>query len=76
MMQKVIGRFAHHIMKSHRRLPSTFMMWIVKQDDSVFSAIRIRNEKCKYGPIGNKDSKNQPMGDKDKTFFRMWNVIF
>ncbi len=65
MMRIVISRFAHHI-----------MMWIVKRDDGVFSAIRIRNEKCKYGPIGNKDSKNQPIGDKDKTFFRMWNVIF
>jgi hypothetical protein len=58
MMRIVISRFAHHIMKSHRRLPSTFMMWIVKRDDGVFSAICIRNEKCKYGPIGNKDSKN------------------
>ncbi len=22
------------------------------------------------------DSKNQPTGDKDKTFYRMWNVVF
>jgi hypothetical protein len=52
------------------------MMWIVKQDVGVFSAIRIQNEKCKYRPIGTKDSKNQPTGDKEKTFFRMWNVVF
>jgi hypothetical protein len=76
MMRIVNGRFAHHIMKTHRRLPSTFMMWIVKRDVGVFSAIHIRNEKCKYRPIGNKDSKNQPIGDKDKTCFRMWNAIF
>jgi hypothetical protein len=76
MMRIVNGRFAHHIMMTHRRLPSTFMMWIVKRDVSVFSAIRIWNEKCKYRPIGNKDSKNQPIGDKDETFFMMWNVIF
>jgi hypothetical protein len=44
------------------------MMWIVKQDVGVFSAIRIRNEKCKCRPIGTKDSKNQPTGDKEKTF--------
>jgi hypothetical protein len=75
MMRIVNGIFAH-IMKTHRRLPITFMMWIVKRDVGVFSAIHIRNEKCKYGPIGNKDSKNQPIGDKDKTFFRMRNVIF
>jgi hypothetical protein len=76
MMQIVNGRFANHIKKTHRRLPSTFMMWIVKRDISVFSDIRFRNEKCKYRPIGNKDSKNQPIGDKDKTIIRMWKVIF
>jgi hypothetical protein len=51
-------------------------MWIVKQDVGVFSAIRIRNEKCKSRPIGNKESKIQPIKDKDKKLFRMWNVIF
>jgi hypothetical protein len=51
-------------------------MWIVKRDFGVFSAIRIRNEKCKSLPRGNKESKNQPIEDKDKKLFRMWNVIF
>jgi hypothetical protein len=32
----------------------------------VFSAIRIHNGKCKSRPIGNKESKNQPIEDKDK----------
>jgi hypothetical protein len=41
-------------------------MWIVKEDVSVFSAIRICNEKSKCRPIGNKENKNQPIGDKDK----------
>ncbi len=50
-------------------------MWIVKRDVGVFSAIRIRHEKCKSRPIGNKKSKNQPIEDKDKKLFRMWNVI-
>jgi hypothetical protein len=52
------------------------MMWIVKRDVGVFSAIRIRNEKCKSRPIGNKESKIQPIEDKDKKLLRMWNVIF
>ncbi len=51
-------------------------MWIVKQDVGVFSAIRIRNEKRKSRPIGIKESKNQPIEDKDKKLLRMWNVIF
>jgi hypothetical protein len=41
-------------------------MWMVKEDVSVFSAILIRNEKCKCQRIGNKENKNQPIGDKDK----------
>jgi hypothetical protein len=52
------------------------MMRTVKRDVGVFFAIRIRNENCKCRPIGNKESKNQPTGDKDKKLFRMWNVIF
>jgi hypothetical protein len=44
MMRIVNGRLAHYIMKMHRRLPSTFMMRIVKRDVGVFSAICIRNE--------------------------------
>jgi hypothetical protein len=55
---------------------STFMMWIVKEDVGVFSAIRIRNEKWKCRPIGNKENKNQPIRDKDNKLFRMWVVIF
>jgi hypothetical protein len=51
-------------------------MWIVKEDVGVFSAIRIRNEKCECRPIGNKENKNQPIGDKDKKLFRMWVVLF
>ncbi len=51
-------------------------MWIVKRDVGVFSAIRIRNEKFKSRPIGNKKSKNQPIEDENKKLFRMWNVIF
>ncbi len=51
-------------------------MWIVKEDVGVFSALRIRNEKCKCRPIGNKENKNLPMGDKDKKLFRMGSVIF
>jgi hypothetical protein len=39
-------------------------MRIVKQDVGVFSAIRIRNDKCKRQPIGNKESKNKPIGDR------------
>jgi hypothetical protein len=42
------------------------MMWIVKEDVGVFSAIHIHNERCKCRPIGNKENKNQPIGDKDK----------
>jgi hypothetical protein len=42
------------------------MMWIVKEDVGVFSAICIRNEKCKCRPRGNKENKNQPIGDNDK----------
>ncbi len=76
MMRIVNGKFARHIMNTHRRLPSTFMMWIVKRDVGVFSAIRIRNEKCKSRPIRKKHSKIQPIEDKDKNIFRMWNVIF
>ncbi len=52
------------------------MMWIVKEDVGVFSAIHIRNEKFKCQPIGNKENKNKPIGDKDKKLFRMWVVIF
>jgi hypothetical protein len=33
-------------------------------------------EKCKCWPIRNKESKNQPIGDKDSKLFRMWNVKF
>jgi hypothetical protein len=55
---------------------STFMMWIVKEDVGVFSAICICNEKWKCQTIGNKENKNQPIGDKDKKLFRMWVVIF
>jgi hypothetical protein len=51
-------------------------MWIVKQDVSVFSVFHIRNEKCKFRPIGNKKNKNRPIRDEDKKLFRMWNVIF
>ncbi len=53
-----------------------FMMWIVKRDVGVFSAIRIRNEKHKCRPIGNKENKNQQIGDKIKKLFKMWDVIF
>jgi hypothetical protein len=42
------------------------MMWIVKEDVGEFSAIHIRNEKCKCRPKGNKENKNQPIGDKEK----------
>jgi hypothetical protein len=52
------------------------MMWIVKRDVGIFSAIHIFNEKCKCRPIGNKENKNQPIGDKEKKVFRMWDVIF
>jgi hypothetical protein len=52
------------------------MLWIAKRYVGVFSAIGIQKEKCKRRPIGNKDSKNQPEGDKNKTFFRMWYVLF
>ncbi len=52
------------------------MMWIVKRDVGVFSAIRIRNEKCISRPIGIKENKNQPIENKDKKLIRMWNVIF
>jgi hypothetical protein len=51
-------------------------MWIVKQDVGVFSAIRLRNEKFKCRPTGNKENKIQPIGDKDKKKFRMWDIIF
>ncbi len=51
-------------------------MWIVKRDVGIFSAIRIRTEKCKSRLIGNKQSKIQPIEDKDKKLFRMWNAIF
>jgi hypothetical protein len=35
-------------------------------DVSGFSAIRICNEKCKCGPKGNKQSKNQPLETRIK----------
>ncbi len=54
----------------------TFMMWIAMCDAGVFSAICIYSEKCKCRPIGNKERKNQWLGDKDKKLFRMWNVKF
>jgi hypothetical protein len=41
-------------------------MWIVKRDVGIFSAICIRNENVHGRPIGNKETKNQPTGDKDK----------
>jgi hypothetical protein len=44
------------------------MMWIVKRDVGVFSAIRMHNEKCKSQSIGNKESKNPLIEDKDKNF--------
>jgi hypothetical protein len=55
------------------------MMWIVKREVGevgVFSVIRIRNEKCISRSIGNNESKNPPIENKDKKIFRMWNVIF
>jgi hypothetical protein len=76
MMWIVVDRFACHIMNTHRRPPSIFMMWIVMGNVGVFSAIRIRKEKCKCQPIGNQESKNQPIGDKENKLFRMWNVNF
>ncbi len=76
MMRIVNGKFARYIMNMHRRRLSTFMMWIVKRDVGVFSAICICDEKCISRPIGNKESKNQPIEDKDNKLFRMWNVIF
>jgi hypothetical protein len=76
MMRIVNGRFAHHIMNMHRRLSKHLHDVVVKRDVDIFSAFRIRNEKCICSPIGNKESKNQPIGDKDKKRFRMWNVIF
>ncbi len=42
------------------------MMWIVKRDVRLLSAIRIRNVKCKCRPIENKENKYQPIGDKGK----------
>ncbi len=41
-------------------------MLIVKRDVGIFSAIRIRNEKCKSRPIGFKESKNQPIETRIK----------
>ncbi len=76
MMRIVDDRFATHIMHTNRRPSSTFMMWIVMWDVGVFSAIRIRQEKCECQPIGNQESKNQPIGDKEKKLFKMWNVNF
>jgi hypothetical protein len=60
MMRIVNGKFAHHIMNTHRRLPKHL------QDVGIFSAIRIQNEKCTSRPIGNKESKIQPIEEKDK----------
>jgi hypothetical protein len=42
----------------------------------VFSTIRIRNEKRKCRPIGNKESKNQQIEYKYKKLFIMWNIKF
>ncbi len=71
------GKFARHIMNMIGDCLSTrtFMMWIVKGDNDVFSANRILYEKCKCPPIGNKENKIQPIGDKDKKLFRMWVVM-
>jgi hypothetical protein len=41
---------------------------MVKRDDGVYFAIHIRAEKCKCRPIGDKESKNKPKGDKEKKF--------
>jgi hypothetical protein len=58
MMWIVDDKFALHIMNTHRRPPSTFMMWIVMLYVGVFFAIHIRKEKCKCQPIGNQESEN------------------
>ncbi len=50
-------------------------MWIVKRDVGVFSAFRIRNEKRKCRPIGNKGNKNQQIGDTNENLFRMRDVV-
>jgi hypothetical protein len=51
-------------------------MWTVKRDVGVFSAFRIRNEKCKSQPMGNRESKNQPIEDKDKNCFECGMLYF
>ncbi len=47
MMWIVNGKFARHIMNMDRRLPKHLHDVDSKGDVGVFSAIRIRNEKCK-----------------------------
>jgi hypothetical protein len=51
-------------------------MWIIKRYVGVFSAIGIQNEKCKCRPVGNKDGKIQPIGDKNKTFLESGMLYF
>jgi hypothetical protein len=63
-------------MNMHRRLPKHLHDVDTKARYRVFSAIHIHNEKRKCQPIGNKGSKNQPIGEMDKKLFGMWNVIF
>jgi hypothetical protein len=52
---------------------ATFMIWIVCQmlTDLLLSVFLV--EKCKCRPTGNKESKNQPIDDKNKKNFRKLN---
>ncbi len=68
--------FARHIMITHSRPLRHF--------HDVYSKVRCRcfllsifvMKKCKCWPLGNKESKNQPLGDNDNILFRIWNVKF
>ncbi len=56
MMRIVDSRFAATSWTRIWDCLNTFMMWIVKQDVGVFSDIRLRNEKFKCRPTGNKEN--------------------
>ncbi len=68
MLWIVNGRFAHHIMNTHGRPLSHLHDANSMSYVGRFATICIHNEKCECR-IGNKESKNQPIGSKDKICF-------
>ncbi len=62
-------------MNLDKRKPSHLHDVDSKSDVCSFAANRIRNRKCKYQPIGNKERKTANR-KTDKKLFRVRNVTF